>query len=38
MNIMRTPLGGRTFESYGEDPFLMTRLGVEWLRAPRPRA
>ena len=32
VNIMRTPLGGRTFESYGEDPFLMTRLGVEWLR------
>ena len=32
VNIMRTPLGGRTFESYGEDPYLMTRLGVEWLR------
>jgi beta-glucosidase len=31
-NIMRTPLGGRTFESYGEDPFLQARLGVEWIR------
>src|SRR4051812_32488121 len=31
-NIMRTPLGGRTFESYGEDPFLQSRLGVEWIK------
>src|SRR6185503_10476811 len=28
INIARTPLGGRTFETYGEDPFLMARLGV----------
>jgi beta-glucosidase len=33
INIMRTPLGGRTFESYGEDPFLMTRMGVNWIEA-----
>jgi beta-glucosidase len=32
VNIMRTPLGGRTFEAYGEDPHLVTRLGVEWIR------
>jgi beta-glucosidase len=32
VNIMRTPLGGRTFESYGEDPFLMSRLGVAWVQ------
>jgi beta-glucosidase len=32
VNIMRTPLGGRTFESYGEDPFLQSRMGVEWIR------
>lgn len=32
VNIMRTPLGGRTFESYGEDPFLMSRLGVGWVQ------
>jgi beta-glucosidase len=31
-NIMRTPLGGRTFESYGEDPFLQSRLGVDWIK------
>jgi beta-glucosidase len=31
VNIMRTPLGGRTFESYGEDPFLQSRLGVNWI-------
>lgn len=33
VNIMRTPLNGRTFESYGEDPYLMTRLGVAWIKA-----
>ena len=32
VNLMRTPLGGRSFESYGEDPYLMTRIGVEWIR------
>ena len=31
-NLMRTPLGGRTFESYGEDPYLQSRMGVEWIR------
>jgi beta-glucosidase len=33
VNIMRTPLNGRTFESYGEDPLLMTRLAVSWVNA-----
>ncbi len=28
VNVMRTPLGGRTFESYGEDPHLVTRMTV----------
>jgi beta-glucosidase len=32
VNIMRTPLGGRTFEGYGEDPFLVGRLGVAWIK------
>ncbi|MCW3067320.1 MAG: glycosyl hydrolase [Solirubrobacterales bacterium] len=31
VNIMRTPLGGRTFEAYGEDPFLTTRMAVGWI-------
>ena len=32
VNILRTPLGGRTFEAYGEDPFLQARIAVEWIR------
>jgi beta-glucosidase len=32
VNILRTPLWGRVFESYGEDPFLTARLGVAWIR------
>jgi beta-glucosidase len=31
VNIMRTPLGGRTFEGYGEDPFLVTRTALGWI-------
>ena len=33
VNIMRTPLGGRTFEAYGEDPYLNTRTTVAWVNA-----
>jgi beta-glucosidase len=32
VNILRTPLNGRTFEGYGEDPYLDTRLAVGWIR------
>jgi beta-glucosidase len=32
VNIMRTPLNGRTFEGYGEDPFLVSRLAVGWIK------
>ena len=32
MNIMRTPICGRTFEYMGEDPFLTSRMGVELVR------
>ena len=32
MNLMRTPLGGRTFEAYGEDPYLSSRMAVGWIR------
>src|SRR5437762_3413593 len=31
VNIMRTPLGGRTFEGYGEDPWLVSRMAVAWI-------
>jgi beta-glucosidase len=31
INIMRTPLGGRTYEAYGEDPFLTARTAVGWI-------
>jgi beta-glucosidase len=31
VNIMRTPLGGRTFEAFGEDPFLVAHTAVPWI-------
>ncbi len=33
VNIMRTPLGGRTFEAYGEDPYLVSHTAVPWIDA-----
>src|ERR1035437_2253899 len=32
MNIVRTPLGGRNFEYFGEDPFLASRTAVGYIR------
>ena len=31
VNIMRTPLGGRTYEGYGEDPYLASATAVGWI-------
>jgi beta-glucosidase len=32
VNILRTPLNGRTFEGYGEDPLLSSEMAVEWIK------
>jgi beta-glucosidase len=32
VNIMRTPQGGRTYEGYGEETFLVGRTAVQWIR------
>ena len=32
VNIMRTPLGGRAYEAYGEDPFLQGVLATSWIQ------
>jgi beta-glucosidase len=37
VNIMRTPRGGRTFEGYGEDPFLSGRQAVGWIKGAQGR-
>src|SRR5947209_11637063 len=31
VNVMRTPIGGRTYEAFGEDPFLIARTAVAWI-------
>ncbi|MFT3797412.1 glycoside hydrolase family 3 protein [Microbacterium sp.] len=33
VDIARVPIGGRTFESYGEDPLLAARTGVAFVKA-----
>ncbi|NUM34920.1 MAG: glycoside hydrolase family 3 C-terminal domain-containing protein [Candidatus Brocadiae bacterium] len=32
VNIARIPTGGRNFESFGEDPFLTSRIAVEYIK------
>ncbi|HVA09369.1 MAG TPA: glycoside hydrolase family 3 C-terminal domain-containing protein [Acidimicrobiales bacterium] len=37
VNLMRTPLGGRTYEAYGEDPFLTAATGVGWIEGAQSK-
>ncbi|MEW2358024.1 glycoside hydrolase family 3 C-terminal domain-containing protein [Spirillospora sp. NPDC029432] len=32
VDVLRTPLNGRTFEGFGEDPYLSAGLGASWIR------
>ena len=32
INIARVPVGGRTFEAFGEDPFLVSRMTVAYVK------
>ncbi len=32
VNIARIPMGGRNFESFGEDPFLAAKMGVSYIK------
>jgi beta-glucosidase len=37
INIVRTPFGGRTFEFFGEDPWLVSRMTVAYVRGVQSR-
>ena len=37
INIARVPNGGRTFESFGEDPFLMSRMAIAYIKGIQHR-
>lgn len=37
VDIMRTPLAGRAFETYGEDPFLVTSMTVPFIKGVQTR-
>lgn len=37
VDVMRLPQAGRTFETFGEDPYLTSRFGVEWIRGAQSR-
>jgi beta-glucosidase len=37
VNIARVPMGGRNFESYGEDPFLASRMAEAFVRGLQGR-
>jgi beta-glucosidase len=35
VNILRDPRGGRSFEGFGEDPWLASHIAVSWIRGLR---
>jgi beta-glucosidase len=35
VDILRDPRGGRSFEGFGEDPWLVSRIAVAWIRGLR---
>ncbi|HPF98531.1 MAG TPA: glycoside hydrolase family 3 C-terminal domain-containing protein [Kiritimatiellia bacterium] len=37
VNICRTPLNGRNFEAFGEDPFLISRIAVAYVKGIQSR-
>ena len=37
VNIVRTPLAGRNFESYSEDPYLAGQIGTAWVKGLQSR-
>ncbi|KAI1453760.1 beta-glucosidase B [Annulohypoxylon moriforme] len=37
MNISRSPLGGRNFENFGEDPYLSGRMATSYVRGVQER-
>ena len=37
VNIARVPFGGRNFESFGEDPYLASRMAEAWVRGVQGR-
>ncbi|MCC6650115.1 MAG: glycoside hydrolase family 3 C-terminal domain-containing protein, partial [Candidatus Eisenbacteria bacterium] len=37
VNIARVPFGGRNFESFGEDPYLASRMAEAWVRGAQGR-